>query len=244
MKTTLIALASMFFAVAAYAQNPTEKIVLNKGQKITATTSMSVTNEMMGMNTSTSSVTENLLEVKNVTDKDYTIANTLTRVKMNIEMPGNNTSYDSEKKEDQTSEMGQSMADKLNKTTELNIDNRSGRILNPSKSPEKKPTDQNNPMQGVMQMFGVNWSDEMVISGAFQLIPKGLKIGDSWKDSSAEGTQKSTRTYTYASNSDSGAVIKLNMITDATSSMDFMGMNIDMTTNTNSNSDILIDGQT
>ena len=242
MKRQIFTLIGILFTVTLFAQDPTSKIVLSKGQKIQVSTTVTIESTAMGMDATNNSTTENLLEVKDATDKNYTVSNTLTKVKISMNAPGNTTSFDSEKKEDLESETGKSIAEKLNKPVDILIDNTSGAALT-SLKPKLKKDDapEANPMAGLFALLGENSSDDIVVTGAFQLIPKGKKPGDSWSDSNIEKELKVRRTYTFKSNADTGAVVQLKTMIESTGAMEMMGMSMEMNTNTETTSDILLD---
>ncbi len=242
MKKQIFTLIGLSSSLALFAQTPASKVVLSKGQKIVVTTTVSIVSSMApGMEANVTSVNENLLEVKNTADKNSTISSTLTKVKLNMEMPGNTNSYDSEKKEDQNTEIGKGMSERLNKVTDITIDNASGTALTTTKPAPKKDIDEANPMQNMMNMFGDTGSDEGVVSGAFQLIPAGKKPGDSWSDSTIEKDLKVRRTYNFKSIADTGSIVQLTTVIESTGTMEMMGMSMDVNTTTQTTSDILLD---
>jgi len=200
----------------------------------------------MGMDATSSSTSENALEVKEVTDKNYTISSVLTKIKLSMDSPGGATSYDSEKKEDQNTDMGKSMSEKLNKLTDVTIDNTTGVPLSsPKPQPKKDDESDANPMSSVLNMLGDGGgSDESVVAGAFQLIPNGKKPGDSWLDSTIEKDVKVRRTYNFKSIADSGAVVQLNTTIESSGTVTMMGVSMAMTTTTQTTSDILVDAAT
>ena len=115
------------------------KISLTIGQKITVQSSISIESSLApGMDVTNNSTSENILEVKSSTDKNYTIGSTLTKIKVNMDMMGQATTYDSEKKEDQESEMGKAFAEKLNKPTDVILDINTGKASVEKKIEEKK----------------------------------------------------------------------------------------------------------
>ena len=234
----------LFRSVALFAQDPASKIVLAKGQKIMVTTTVAISSSNMGMNADVNSRNENMLEVKQVTDKESTITSTLTKMKMDVDAPGNSTSYDSEKKEDQETEMGKSMSEKLNKATDITVDNTTGAVVNAPKAAQKKDGDNASPGMDMLSMLGDSGSDDVVVSGAFQVIPKGKKPGDSWLDSTIDKDTKVRRTYNFKSNADSGAVIQLVTTIESSGTIEMMGMNLEMNTTTETTSNILLDAAT
>ena len=244
MKKQIFTLIGAVFTVALFAQNPTAKIVLAKDQKILVSTTVTITSSSMGMDATSNSTSENALEVKQVTDKNYTISSALTKLKFNMDSPAGANSYDSEKKEDQETEIGKSMSEKLNKLTDVTIDNISGTPLNsPKPQPKKEDQDDANPMSSLLGMLGESGSgsDEAVVSGAFQLIPNGKKPGDMWSDSTIEKDLKVRRTYNFRSSADSGAVVQLNTAIESSGTVAMMGVSMEMNTTTQTTSDILVD---
>jgi len=241
MKRPIFTLIGTLLTVALFAQKPATKIVLAKGQKIVATTTVSIVSNSMGMDGTTNSSTENSMEVKLATGKDYTISNKLTKIKFSTEGPGMTTSYDSEKKEDQETEMGKSMSEKLNKLSDVIIDDSGVPLNDPKPQPKKDEEADASPMASLFKMVGENGSDEAIVSGAFQLIPADKKPGDSWSDSSLEGDIKVRRTYNFKSSADSGAVIQLIAKAESTGTIPVMGMTMEVSTTTETTSEILFD---
>ena len=108
MKKIPITLLAVFAIGLLYAQTGTNKpmsavkIVLSKGQKIVVENTVSIESSMSpGVEASSTTASENILEVKDVTDKGYIISNSLSKLKLSMDMMGQNSSYDSEKPADQ-----------------------------------------------------------------------------------------------------------------------------------------------
>lgn len=220
-----------------------DKIILTVGQKIFIQNSMSIESSMSpGMDMSSSTITENTLEVKSISDQNYTLSSTLTKMKMSMNMPGNSPSYDSEKKEDQDSEIGKSMGDKLNKPVDLILDRNTGRVTNTQKKTvDKSGNNGENPMQGMMQFMGDAGGDEAIVEGAFELIPQGKNTGDSWSDSSAAINMKVVKTYVLKSVDGNVARILVNMTLDGVTTVEMQGMQMDVSSTTKSSGEIIVD---
>ena len=123
-------------------QKLTNKIVLIIGQKIIVETNITMeANLSPGMDMNTKSISATTLEVKSRTDTNYIISNTVTKVKLDMDMLGQSTSYDSDKKEDQESEFGKSFADKINKPKDFVIDMVTGKNQPLEKNDPIKNTD-------------------------------------------------------------------------------------------------------
>lgn len=239
MKKISIILLGLFSTSVIFAQTfspavstSAGKIILTPGQKIVIENKVILEASFgMGMEMTGNSANENLLEVKNIINKSYTLSNTLTKVKLDMNMMGQVNSYDSENKEDNSSDIAKLFEGQLNKPVDITIENTTGRVI-PDKINEKKDTeDETNPMQGMMDMFTKN-SDEAVVSGAFELIPAGKKAGDTWTDTTVSKEMKAIRTYTLISVSAEEAVIQVDAIITALNKLDFQGMEFEIKTET------------
>lgn len=203
--------------------------------------SISMETSMSGMDINNTSSAEYSVEVKSVAENNYAITSTLTKMKVNMDMMGQTTSYDSEKKEDQNSDIGKSFADRLNKSTELLLDNSTGKATaTTAKKESKNDGEVADPMQGMMQMFG-SGGDDGVVNSAFELIPVGIKIGGAWSDSSIDKALKMVRHFTLVSITGNEAAIKMTSVIDAVNTMEVQGMQMDMNSTTQSSADIITD---
>ena len=221
------------------------KISLTIGQKITVQSSISIESSLApGMDVTNNSTSENILEVKSSTDKNYTIGSTLTKIKVNMDMMGQATTYDSEKKEDQESEMGKAFAEKLNKPTDVILDINTGKASVEKKIEEKKNPGDGDPMQGLLKILGDNGGDDAVVTGAFEIVPQGKNTGDNWSDSTVEKNMKVVRTYTLKSVTGKEAVIQLNMVMDAASTLSTQGMEVEFNSTTKTTGEIITDIET
>lgn len=221
------------------------KISLSIGQKIIVENTISMESSMSpGMDINNSTTSENLLEVKNNTDNNYTLSNSLTKIKVNMSMMGQATTYDSEKKEDQDSEIGKAFARKLNKPTDIILDINTGKAILAKQPEKKKEVEEGNPMQGLLQMLGDNGGDDAIVAGAFELIPQGKSTGDSWIDSTVDKTMKVVRTYTLKSVTDKEAVIGLSVIMDGTNTLEMQGMEIEFSSTTKTTGEIILNIET
>ncbi len=246
MKKIAIARFGLFICIVILAQSNstaqtslTGKIKLTTGQKIVIESSISLEASLsMGMELSSNSTTENSLEVKTITNKNYTISNTLTKVKVNMDMMGQATNYDSEKKEDNNADIAKTFEEKLNKPVDIIIDNITGEAINDKKKEMKEDTDDGNPMQGMAAMFSEN-SDDAIVSGAFELIPAGKIIGDNWADTVIAKEMKTIRTYTLKSVTENEAVIQISAISNGTNKIDMQGMEMEFKSDTKTSGEII-----
>ena len=248
MKKIIITLSGVLITGLVFSQtaspaeiSPAAKIKLNNGQKIVVENIITIEASLgMGMELTSNSTSVNALEVKNSTDNNYTISNTLTKLKVNMNMMGQPTNYDSEKKEDNNAEIAKTFDEKLNKPVDIIIDNTSGLAIMLDKKVKKKDTDEENPMDGLLNMFAES-TDDAVVTGAFALIPRGKRIEDSWSDTAKAKDMQTIRTYTLKSITGNEALIQLGAITIAVNKIDMQGMEIEFKSNTKTAGEIITD---
>ncbi len=248
MKKIAIALLCILSTTVLFSQTESAKsvgsgkILLTNGQKIIVESIITIeANLSMGMELSSNSTSENLLELKKSTDKDYTISSTLTKIKVNMNMMGQPTNYDSEKKEDNNPDISKTFDEKLNKPVNIIIDNNTGQAVLDDKSPEKKKdADEENPMNGLLGMFAES-TDEAVVSGAFALIPQGKGIGSSWSDTVKTKESKTIRIYTLKSLTGNEALIQLDAVTTSANKLELQGMEMEFKSDTKTTGEIFTD---
>ena len=241
MKKIILTTLGIFVFALVFSQTATRKIVLNNGQKIMVESSITMEINMSpGMDMTGNTNSASTIEVKSGTDSSYMISNTLTKIKLNMDGMGQSNSYDSEKKEDQETEIGKGVADKLNKPVDIAISKLTGKSLPDSKNNGKKSDDQLNGAGGLLGMFSGN-AEDAAVSEAFALIPQGKKVGETWTDSTIEKNNKVVRVYTLKSITDKEALIQLDIVIDATTTIEQQGMSMDFTSTTKTKADITTD---
>ncbi len=246
MKKTALLLSGILVSVIAFSQtaavkpiNP-GKIQLSDGQKIIAASSIAIEADMgMGMQLNSNTASENILEVKSSTAKDYTITSTLTKLKVDFNMAGQSTNYDSEKNSTPSSDIEKTFSERLNKPVDVILDNTTGTATLKEKQ-KKSDGEEENPMGGLMNAFAES-SDDAVVSGAFELIPAGKSIGDSWSDTTRSKEMTTIRNYTLKSVSGNDALIQLDAVTTASNKLDFQGMEFEFKSTTKSTGEITSD---
>ena len=196
MKKIALCISILFLLVTSFAQS-SGKIVLNKGQKFIQETSSNVliTQEMMGqsMESKIDIKSANTIEVEDVNDTSYSLINTVTKMKMNMSAMGQDMSYDSDKK-DNDSTIGKSMDKVLNNPKNVEI-SKVGRVINKEETKKKDTEGDGNMMTGMLDNL-LNNSSAEGSTLAFQVIPSRAKVGDSWSDSVNNDNLKSNTTYT------------------------------------------------
>ena len=224
-----------------------QKIALQKGQQITITTTTTQDVDMsaMGMQMQNSSSTSSLVLVKDVNNENYVTSYKLTKVKLAMEMMGQETKYDSEKPEDKDSDMGKAVSDKIGKDVTVLVNKKTGKasLEAGTGSPEKEAEDVN-PMAGLMNAFG-SVTEEANVETILFLIPAGKKVGDSWVDSSASTkTMKDVRTYTIKSINKGIADINMQSVMEGTTSTEMQGMQMEISLSVKTDGQVLVDTQT
>ena len=241
MKSIYTSLACLVISAISFAQTPAS-LKLANGQRIVVETNTDIQASLtMGIELTSNSATVNSLEVKNSTASNATIGNTLTKMKVNTNMMGQSNNYDSDNKNGNNADMARIFDDKMNKQVDVVIDNKTGEAIAQAK-PEKKADDEDdaNPAAGLMKMFADN-SDEAVVSGAFEFIPKGKSVGDTWADTTAGKGTKTIRTFTLKSINGGEAVVQSVIISTGTNKLNFQEMEFEIKSETKTNGEIVLD---
>ncbi len=233
MKKTLLVLA-LFNASISFAQKDAG---LKKNQEITITTSTRQTIDMGMQMTNNTSITSKVA-VLDVNAKDYTIVNTNTKVVMDGNMMGQAINYDSDKKEDRESQIGQQFDGILNTKDTVLLDIKTGKGR--SVSPEKLTSEKGNSLQ-TMMVGAAESSGIATASSILFIIAGDKKAGTQWTDSSTIEGMKNTTTYKIESISGNIATISSDGTIEGSSSMDMQGQSFDMTIKTKMIGTLLLD---
>lgn len=138
---------------------------------------------------------------------------------MNMSQMGQEMNFDSDKKEDLDGPIGAAMKDMINVTKQVVLNNEGKVVTAEGDSLEEKA------QSPQVKQFEASGYGAAI---AFQSLPKDLKAGQTWKNSSnEEGTKKNT-TYTVKSISGNLATLTLTGDVDVNAKMENMGM--EMTT--------------
>jgi hypothetical protein len=227
---------------AAFSQTPTGKIVVKKGQHfIVASSSDGVVNqEMMGQNMEMKigSATQVNAEIKDSKDNNYTITQTLTKVKSTFSGMGQEKSFDSDKKEDMAGEAGALYKDKLNMPKDIVVTNNGKSVAN-ADTTKKDDSNDANPMAAMMDMMG--GGQDNAAAALFLVIPAGKKAGDTWQDSTISDGVKMKRTYTINSIANKEASVTINGVLDINKTMQVQGMDLNTVMMSKIISKVLVD---
>lgn len=241
MKRIYVSLISLAVAAVAFSQ-PSGKIKIAIGQKIVVENTTDIQASLaMGMELTSTSTSVNTLEVKNSTPNNYIISNTLTKLKMNTNMMGQPTNYDSENKAGNNEEMSKVFDDKLNMPVDITIDNTTGLAVVEKKKQKQADVDETNATADLMKIFSDNASEDAIVSGAFEMVPKGKSVGESWADTATSKDMKTIRTYTLKSVSGNEAVIQANVVSTAVNKLNFQEMEFEVKSETKTNGEIITD---
>ncbi|CAN5869091.1 hypothetical protein BH11BAC4_BH11BAC4_04130 [soil metagenome] len=240
MKTVLFLLA-ITLTLNTVAQKNNAKVVLTKGQKILVKTTSTQEADMgMGMEMKNFSTMENKLVVIAASDASATITNTLTGVKLSMDLMGQSTTYDSDKKEDSASEIGKTMQD-LNQPDTF-ILNKYIATVTANKKEVPVLTEQANPVEGMFQALGNN--KDNLVEHAFFLIPKDKKPGDKWEDSTITKDVKSYSNYFLKSIDKGIATIAVDGKVQNNTQTEMQGMQVTVNMAMTSTTEINVDTNT
>lgn len=236
---TVSFLISLLLVLNSFGQKNDSRIVLNKGQKFKVSTTSSQEADMgMGMEMKNFTSSTNTLTVIDADEKSYTLTNTLTGVKLSMELMGQQTTYDSDKKEDSASEIGKSMQN-LNVPDTFWLNKSTATITANKKVVAEAKDDAANPLEGLFESLGKN--EDSAAGDAFFLLPKGKKVGDSWTDTSSSKGMKSSKTYRIESIEKNIAKINIAGTVESNIQTEVQGIPVTIIMTTKTNSDVLVD---
>ena len=208
------------------AQKSKYKVNLNNQQKIVVKTSSNSDVDMgMGMTMKNFTNSESHILVISADDKTYTVTNALKGLKLSMDMMGQSTTYDSDKKEDSASEIGRSV--KLNIPDTFLLDKLNGTVT-ALKADTAKSTDDSNPMENMLESMGSR--SDMAVEETFFVIPDGKKQGDNWTDSSSTKDSKTTWEFSLELIEKNIASIKYSKKVNSSIQAEVQGMQMTSTT--------------
>ena len=206
-----IAIAAVLITGAASAQTITRKAVFTKGQQIETSTSMKMvmTMEMMGqsMDMVNNYKFTSKVGITDASAAETKLTNTLTRAVVDIQSGPQSMSYDSDKKEDSTSQFADAFRGKINNPTNVTI-NKKGMITASDEKETKEGEDMFGSMSGNVgeSMTKVGSSLEIIAN----LPERTLKAGDTWVDSLTDQKTQSKFVINYRVVSIQGADAQIN----------------------------------
>ncbi len=230
----------LFIAVGlsanVFAQNA---ITLQKGQAIKITSTSKMVAELgMGMQmTNDLNVNAEAL-VKDENNTSYVISSKVTRLVLKADMMGNSTNYDSDKKEDQESDMGKTLSPYVNKETETQLNKATGKV----DSMKMADVDENAQQKLGPLAEGIqNFSGDGIVASIYQHIPSGAKAGTSWSDTTVKDGMTSISNYTLKSIDNGISTVEMKGTMTGTKQVEAQGgMQIDMTIDAKNSGTILV----
>ena len=92
-----------------------------------------------------------------------------------------------------------------------------------------------------MRIFSDNASDDAIVSSAFEMLPRGKSVGDSWADTVTAKDMKTVSKYTLKSISGNEAIIQSNIVSTAVNKLNFQEMEFEIKSETKTNGEIVTD---
>ena len=203
--------AICLFSLAADAQTAPGKLTLAKGQKIQIDNNVKsvISQEMMGqaMEITIDANMTHQVEVKDKKKNSYVVSSTLTKLSTSGTAMGQEMKFDWDKPEDMESETGKALKDQLNVSKELEVNDKAEVIAGIKKDTAAAGGDQL--MDMMNNVIGGGSDESNGAAMAFDVIPKGKKVGDSWSDSSVTDDMKIYRSYTIKEVNGNDATVTL-----------------------------------
>lgn len=190
MKKISLLLASAVCLSTAITAQTTGTLKLTKGQKYVVENKLSTTSSTQvqgqAMESTADVATVYNIEVKDKTDNNINLSNTISNIKMNMSMMGQNITFDSDKKEDMDGNIGSTLKDFINQPKDIVIDH-AGNV---------KPSTDTSAASGLAKQLDFDASGYGA-ELAFLALPKNPKVGDTWTDNnSGDSTLAKSITYT------------------------------------------------
>ncbi|MEO9004435.1 MAG: DUF6263 family protein [Ginsengibacter sp.] len=201
MKKTLFLLIAVASTAFIFAQN-NSPLKLIKGQqylvenKIVTANTIQMQGQAMDNNTDMFSTYK--IEVTGHDGNKYNLTNTITNIKMNVSMMGQEMSFDSDKEDDMNGQMGSAFKGLINQPKQIQLD-KSGKVL----------TSGSDSLSGMMKELNFDaagFGSQL----AFQPLPASLKKGTTWKDTNDDEGNSRTTTYTVTEINGNMATITFN----------------------------------
>lgn len=214
------------------AQTVSRKVGLAKGQQLEQQShiKMNMTQEAMGQSIEIKMESDitNLVEVKDAASNNFEVANTIKKILMNMNAMGQDMKFDSDKKEDMDGQLGQAFKGKIGVPREFTVNNEG--VITTIKNKSEKTEDPGGMMGGMMS--GALVSGEEREGAAFNSLAnipaKGVKVGESWNDSTSDGNGKTFTTYTLKEVSGGNGLVTLSANTAISREMEQQGMAVQM----------------
>ena len=189
-----------FSSIMVSAQTVTRKVGLAKGQQLEEQSHVQVnmTQEAMGQSIEIKVEGDitNLVEIRNAVATNFEVANTVKKILMSMNGMGQDVKFDSDKTEDMDGQLGQAFKGKIGVPREFTV-NKEG-VITAVKNKGDTTGDQGGMMGGMMSgAFASGMEKEGAAFNSLANIPAmGVKVGQSWNDSTTDENGKAFTTYT------------------------------------------------
>jgi hypothetical protein len=231
-----------FATMYANAQN----VKLEAGRKITITTTatnISAKPEQMGGGeVKTENVTTTILNVTSLADKKYIASSSVVRVTNKGENMMGEIDFDSDRKDDRTTDMGKSLSSEVDKKIDIEISNEDGKITKVVGTKTEEEKEQGG--GGIKLMSGDKNTADIITGSAFFVIPTDKKVGDKWTVNTKEGEMKIVKNYELKDVTSGIATIITTNTKNGTMTKEARGMTMEMTIDSKGNGTILVDIKT
>lgn len=199
------------------------KVGLPAGKQFNVSTTMNakISQEVMGQHIDIDMDvnTADSVLVKSETINSFNLSKVTAKMKMNMTAMGKEVNFDSDKKEDMESEMGQKLKEKLGVAVEATV-NEKGQVKILSEKKEENAADA---MSSIMPMN----NDSAAVAGLFLIPPQqSLKQGESWKDSVSSPEMSILNTYTFDKTENGIASISFSTVSNTTGTATTNGMEV------------------
>jgi Family of unknown function (DUF6263) len=224
-----IALLSLCFAtLLANAQNV--QLEKDKVFKVTVVTNKTSESPMGGEESKQEMTLVNTFKITAIEDKVYKATNTFTKMKMTGEMMGQTINFDSDKKEDLDSQIGQMLGSAINKSTEVTIDKKDGKVTEASVESLEKS----------MQALGETNANDNI----FLVVDPSKKVGDKWTVTTDVDGIKTTKNYEFKSRNNDIVTLSFSATSKGTNSREMNGTSIESTIDNKDSGTILVNVKT
>jgi hypothetical protein len=225
-KIILVNAVALIISTGLFAQN-TATINLTKGQKYIVENKITTkgSSEMQGQSIeSNADVTSTYsIEIKDLNGNNYNMVNTISGIKMSMTMMGQDINFDSDKKEDMDGEIGSKLKNFINQPQSV-VMNKSGDVIISNDNDSAK----NSETALLLKQMGSDPKAEGYgAKMAFFPLPKKIKAGTSWKDStsSEDGVTRVTN-YTVKEVKEKTATISIEGTENRNSKVEVQGMEV------------------
>jgi hypothetical protein len=220
MKKILLIFALAFCFSTGSKSQTNQTLKLNKGEKYQVDNKLETTNstEVQGqtMDSKADISSSYNIAVKEKTDNNYNLTNTVTHMVMSMSMMGQDINFDSDKKEDMDGQMGTALKEYINQPKNVVIDN-TGKIISTDESDTSATG-----IAKQLNLAATGYGAQLV----FQALPKNPKVGSSWTDSTNTDGIKRTTNYTIKSIEGNVATVTFNGTVSTETKMEQQGMEV------------------